>query len=149
MRGVIQRVDRADVEVEGRTVGEIGPGLLALLSVEKGDGSQDCDYLSRKILNLRIFNDQAGKMNRSVVDEHGQILVVSQFTLHGDCRKGNRPGFSAAELPQQARVLFEVTVQLLRDSGLQVHTGVFGADMAVSSVNAGPVTILLDSHRVF
>ena len=149
MRGVIQRVEEAYVKVEGLTIGEIGPGLLALVSVEKDDGPQDCDYFARKILNMRVFSDDAGKMNHSVLEEKGQILVVSQFTLHGDCRKGNRPGFNLAESPPRAHVLFRKTLELLRQSGLLVSTGKFGASMAISSVNVGPVTILLDSRRQF
>lgn len=149
MRGVIQRVDQACVRVKDQTIGEIELGLLVLVSVEKGDGLQDCDYFARKILNMRVFSDDVGKMNRSVLEKKGQILAVSQFTLHGDCRKGNRPGFNLAESPPRAHVLFEETLELLRQSGLFVATGKFGVDMAVSSVNVGPVTILLDSRRQF
>lgn len=149
MRGVIQRVDEAYVRVGGQAVGEIGPGLLVLVSVEKDDGPQDCDYLARKILNMRIFSDDAGKMNRSVLEEKGQILAVSQFTLHGDCRKGNRPGFNLAESSPRAHILFRETLELLHQSGLFVATGEFGAEMSISLVNAGPVTILLDSRRQF
>jgi D-tyrosyl-tRNA(Tyr) deacylase len=145
MRIALQRVERASVEVDGQTVGAIGPGLLVLLGVAKGDESANADYLADKILNLRIFSDEGGKMNRSVMDSGGGILVVSQFTLYGDCRKGRRPSFDEAAPPELARPLYEYFVERLRASRLVVETGVFQASMKVSLVNDGPVTLVIDS----
>jgi D-tyrosyl-tRNA(Tyr) deacylase len=145
MRAVLQRVDRASVEVDGETVGSIGMGLLVLLGVDKGDTSANADYLADKILNLRIFADGAGKMNRSVIESGGGILAVSQFTLYGDCRKGRRPSFDDAAPPELARPLYEYFVQRLRAGKLPVETGVFQASMKISLVNDGPVTFVLDS----
>lgn len=145
MRIILQRVSRASVEVDGATVGEIGAGLLALLGVAKTDTASDADALAAKILNLRIFPDEAGKMNRSVLDCGGGLLVVSQFTLYGDCRKGRRPGFDDAAPAERARELYEYFVAVVRRSGLRVETGVFQAHMAVSLVNDGPVTFLVES----
>jgi len=145
MRAVLQRVAQARVEVEGATVSSIGKGLLVLLCAVKGDGDRDMAYVTKKISQLRIFEDDAGKMNRSVLDVGGEVLVVSQFTLAAQTRKGNRPSFDAAEAPDRASALCEGTVTRLRAFGLVVRTGVFGAMMKVSLVNDGPVTILLDS----
>jgi D-aminoacyl-tRNA deacylase len=145
MRVVVQRVTKAAVEVDGAAVGEIGLGLLVLLGVAKGDTARDADYLAAKVSQLRIFEDDAGKMNRSVGEAGGAMLVVSQFTLYGDTRKGRRPGFDAAALPEDARVLYEYFVEAVRRTGLRVETGVFQADMAVSLVNDGPVTFIVES----
>jgi len=144
MRAVLQRVTEAQVKVEGAVVGEIGVGLLVLLGVTTPDVAGDARFLADKILNLRIFADEAGKMNRSILAAQGE-LVVSQFTLYGDCRKGRRLSFDAAAPPGQARELYETFVEIARGSGLRVATGVFQAHMEVSLVNDGPVTILLDS----
>ncbi len=145
MRLVLQRVTYARVEVGGAVVGEIGRGLLLLLGVAKGDAAADADYLAAKTSELRIFADDAGKMNRSVREADGAILVVSQFTLYGDTRKGRRPGFDAAAAPEDAKRLYEYFVDVLRRTGLRVETGVFQADMAVSLLNDGPVTFILES----
>jgi D-aminoacyl-tRNA deacylase len=149
MRAVVQRVARASVAVNGQTVSEIGPGLLVLLGVEKGDTGADLNYMADKVANLRIFEDGQGKMNRSVLDTGGQILVVSQFTLLGDARHGRRPGFTGAEEPAIADRMYTEAAELWRGMGIPVGTGVFRADMAVSLVNDGPVTILLDSRKLF
>jgi D-tyrosyl-tRNA(Tyr) deacylase len=135
--------------VEGAVVGRIGPGLLVLLGVGQGDTEADAEHLAEKTLNLRIFADQAGQMNRSVLDVRGGILVVSQFTLYGDARQGRRPGYSAAAAPEEADRLYQHFVARLRPSGLAVETGVFRATMEVALVNEGPVTLLLDSRRGF
>jgi len=145
MRAVLQRVDRASVDVDGITVGAIEAGLLVLLGVAKGDSHKNADYLAEKILNLRIFSDNDGKMNRSVMDAGGGILVVSQFTLYGDCRKGRRPSFDNAAPPDVARSLYEYFVERVKAAGVPVATGVFQASMKVSLVNDGPVTLVLDS----
>lgn len=145
MRVVVQRVSEARVTVDGAAVGEIGAGLMILLGVTTPDTQRDAQFLADKILHLRIFADDAGKMNRSVLDIHGGLLVVSQFTLYGDCRKGRRPGFDAAAPAEQARALYETFVKLLRESGLRVATGVFQAHMQVSLVNDGPVTLTIES----
>jgi D-tyrosyl-tRNA(Tyr) deacylase len=145
MRALLQRVTRASVVVEGRVVGEIGAGLLILLGVAKPDTIVDASFLVEKILNLRIFPDADGKMNRSLLDMQGSLLVVSQFTLYGDCRKGRRPGFDAAAPAEQARSLYESFVEIARRSGLRVDTGVFQAHMEVALVNDGPVTLLLET----
>ncbi len=149
MRAVIQRVSEASVRVDGGVVGRIGPGLLVLLGVGRDDTESDADYLAEKTLNLRIFPDEAGQMNRSVAEVGGGILVVSQFTLYGDARRGRRPGYSAAADPGDANRLYERFVALLRPSGLPVATGVFRAMMDVALVNQGPVTLLLDSKKAF
>lgn len=145
MRAVVQRVAWAKVEVDGAPVGEIGPGLLVYLGVGRQDTEKDADWLCHKVTNLRIFPDEAGRMNRSVRDVAGGILLVSQFTLYGDIRRGFRPGFSDAMEPGEAERLYRYTLERLRESGLKVAAGVFGAHMAVSSLNDGPVTILLDT----
>ena len=149
MRAVIQRVQRAKVHVEGQQIAQIGEGLLILLGVEKQDAMADAEYLATKSADLRIFEDDAGKMNLSLRDTGGAALVVSQFTLLGDCRKGRRPGFSQAALPTQAIPLYEHFIAKLRQLEIQVGTGQFQADMQVELVNDGPVTILLDSQRQF
>jgi len=149
MRAVVQRVSRAKVTVAGQITGEIGLGLLVLLGVGKEDSEANADYLAEKVVGLRIFEDDGGKMNRSVVDLGGAVLVVSQFTLHGDVRKGKRPSFDDAAPPQAARELYEYFVQRVRASGLRCETGRFQEMMAVELVNEGPVTILLDSAKGF
>ena len=149
MRAVIQRVLNAGVETEGQSVGQIGKGLLVYLSVGKEDSVNDAQFMAEKLVNLRVFADEAGKMNRSVLDVGGEILVVSNFTLHGDCRKGRRPGFDAAAEPALAQQLYEKVVELIAEQGIAVEKGIFGAYMHVSSTNDGPVTFLLDSSRLF
>ncbi|MGH9159586.1 MAG: D-aminoacyl-tRNA deacylase [Vicinamibacteraceae bacterium] len=149
MRAVVQRVSRAAVRVDGAVAGEIGPGLLVLVGVEKGDGASDAAYIANKVTELRIFTDPDGKMNRAVTDVGGAVLLVSQFTLLGDCRRGRRPSFDAAEAPKQARALYEDVARHLRERGLVAAEGVFQAMMQVELVNDGPVTILLDSRRTF
>ena len=149
MRAVVQRVSRARVEVDGRTTGEIGEGLLVLVGVAKTDTEADAAQLAEKIAGLRLFNDDNGKMNRSVEEVGGAVLVVSQFTLHGDCRKGRRPSFDRAAPAAQAKALYEKFLHVLRHRGLQVETGVFQAMMEVELVNAGPVTLLVDTDRSF
>ena len=145
MRAVIQRVSEARVTVAGSVLGEIGPGLLALLGVAKPDTTADAEFLAEKILNLRVFPDEAGKMNRSLLDVTGALLVISQFTLYGDGRKGRRPSFDDAAPAEQARPLYEHFVEVARRSGVRVETGVFQAHMEVSLVNDGPVTLLVES----
>ena len=149
MRAVIQRVSRAQVTVDSTVRGAIKNGLLVLLGVAADDGDADLAYLAEKTAGLRIFEDGAGKMNRSVEDAGGALLVVSQFTLFGDVRRGRRPSFDNAAPPQMADALYQRYVELLRGKGLQVETGVFQAMMEVELVNDGPVTILLDSKRLF
>jgi D-tyrosyl-tRNA(Tyr) deacylase len=149
VRAVVQRVAEASCRVSGETVGAIGRGLVVLLGVGVGDGEADADYLADKVLNLRVFPDEAGQMNRSVLDVTGGLLVVSQFTLLGDVRKGRRPSYSDAAPPEEASRLYEHFVSSLRPSGLPVATGVFRALMDVVLVNQGPVTILLDSRKAF
>jgi D-tyrosyl-tRNA(Tyr) deacylase len=149
VRAVVQRVAEASCRVSGETVGAIGHGLVVLLGVGEGDNEADADYLADKVLNLRIFPDGAGQMNRSVLDVCGGLLVVSQFTLLGDVRKGRRPSYSDAAPPEEASRLYEHFVSRLRPSGLPLATGVFRASMDVTLVNQGPVTILLDSRKVF
>lgn len=149
MRAVIQRVSRAGVVVAGERIAAIDSGLLVLLGVENGDSKRAAEYLAEKTAGLRIFEDPAGKMNLSVLDCSGEVLVVSQFTLLADCRKGRRPGFSAAAPPELAEPLCEYFVEQLKQRGIGVQTGQFRADMAVDLVNDGPVTILLDSERIF
>lgn len=145
MKVVIQRVSRASVTVEGMVTGAIGRGLLVLLGVGKSDTQQSADYLADKITGLRVFPDQNGKMNCSLLDTGGSLLVVSQFTLYGDCRKGRRPSFDAAAPPEHARALYEYFVSRLRAMSVPVETGVFQAHMDVELVNDGPVTLLLES----
>lgn len=149
MRAVVQRVSRAIVRVEERIVGEIGGGLLVLLGVGVADDDDDARWIAEKVANLRIFVDDAGLMNRSVLDLGGEVLLVSQFTLHGDARKGRRPSFIAAAKEPLASALYENAGRALEALGLRVAYGEFGADMQVESINDGPVTILLDSDRTF
>jgi D-aminoacyl-tRNA deacylase len=149
MRGVVQRVARAAVHADGGIAGEISAGLLVFVGVASQDGPPDVDYIATKIRDLRVFADDQGRMNRSVVETGGSVLLVSQFTLHADCRKGRRPSFDAAAPPDVAKPLYEDVVTSLRGFGLKVATGVFQADMQVELVNDGPVTILLDSRRGF
>lgn len=147
MRAVVQRVQRAAVEIEGQTVAQIEQGLLVFLGVTDGDTAEDVAWLAGKIARLRIFADEAQAMNRSLTDVGGQALVVSQFTLYASTRRGNRPSFIAAARPETAIPLYEAFVEALRtETGREVPTGVFGADMQVSLVNDGPVTILIDSQ---
>ncbi|HWC77864.1 MAG TPA: D-aminoacyl-tRNA deacylase [Blastocatellia bacterium] len=149
MRAVIQRVTAARVEVAGEIVGQIGPGLLVLLAVARDDSAEQVDYLVEKTLNLRIFDDEAGKMNRSLLETNGAMLVVSQFTLYGDVRRGRRPSYSDAADPEKANLLYEQFVSRVREQGVKVETGLFQAMMKVSLTNDGPVTILLDSSKTF
>jgi D-tyrosyl-tRNA(Tyr) deacylase len=146
MKAVIQRVTKASVHVEGKTVGQIGSGLLVLLGVAKDDGETDSRYLVEKIRTLRIFSDEQGKMNRSLVDVEGSVLLVSQFTLLGRTANGRRPSFDEAAPPEEAKRLYEQVVAGLQHLGTHVETGVFGADMQVELLNDGPVTLVLDSR---
>jgi len=149
MRAVVQRVKESRVEVKKRVVGQIGPGLLILLGVGQDDTLKDCEYLAGKISHLRIFSDEKGFMNLSLLDTKGAALVVSQFTLWGDCRKGRRPSFVKAAPPEPARDLYEHFVELLKREGLTVATGMFQEMMDVHLINDGPVTLMLDSHKTF
>ncbi len=149
MRAVCQRVSSAKVEVDGVITGEIERGLLVYLGVGGADTAADAAFLADKIVNLRIFPDDAGKMNLSVLDVGGRVLLVSNFTLFGDCRKGRRPGFDLAGAPEMAEALYESVGRLIGEAGVGVATGVFGGSMQVSSVNEGPVNFLLDSTRLF
>ena len=146
MRALLQRVTEARVTVNETVTGEIGPGLLVLLGVSKLDTEADAEFVAQKVLNLRIFEDEKGKMNRSILDTAGAMLVVSQFTLYGDCRKGRRPSFDDAAPAEQARALYEYFVEATRRAGLRVETGIFQAHMAVSLVNDGPVTLIVESR---
>lgn len=147
MKAVIQRVKEAHVDVAGATVGAIRMGLLVLVGVTSTDARQDADYLADKIVQLRIFPDDLRRMNRSILEAGGQLLVISQFTLYGDCRKGRRPSFDAAAPPEQAKNLYDYFVERLRSSNTLVETGVFQAEMEVYLVNDGPVTFVLDSNK--
>jgi D-tyrosyl-tRNA(Tyr) deacylase len=149
LRAVVQRVSNARVSVDGSVVSSISKGLLVLLGVAEDDTETDARYLAEKSANLRIFEDDAGKMNLSLIDIDGEILVVSQFTLYGDCRKGRRPSFIDAARPPKAEALYEVYVSTLTDMSLKPQTGVFQAHMDVELTNDGPVTILLDSKKTF
>ena len=149
MRAVVQRVSEASVRVDGAVVSRIGPGLLILLGVGREDGEADAHDLAEKVANLRILSDDQGRMNRSLLDTGGEALVVSQFTLYGDARKGRRPGYTDAAPPEEANRLYEHFVARLRSTGLRVQTGTFRAMMDVGLVNQGPVTLLLDSRRLF
>ena len=149
MRAVVQRVSRASVSVDGQRVGAIDIGLVVLVGIEPEDGPADIAYVASKVRELRVFADDGGRMNRSVQDAGGSLLVVSQFTLLGDVRKGRRPSFDGAARPEVAKPIYESLVAELRASGLTVETGVFQADMQVELTNDGPVTVLLDSRRLF
>jgi D-tyrosyl-tRNA(Tyr) deacylase len=149
LRAVVQRVSRASVTVDGRTVGEIGTGLLVLLGVARGDGAEDARYLARKVAELRVFPDEEGRFNRGPREAGGAVLAVSQFTLLGDGRKGNRPSFTEAAPPEEARALYECFVAAVQAEGLPVATGEFQAHMMVELVNDGPVTLLFDSRKAF
>ena len=148
MRAVIQRVNNASVEVDGKTVGEIGKGLLVFLGVGDGDTDRDFNYIADKTAGLRIFSDEDDKMNLSVTDINGEILVVSQFTLYGDCRKGRRPNFTSSMEPVTAEKMYEDFIKTIESKGIKTAHGEFGADMQVSISNDGPVTILLDSSKI-
>ena len=149
MRAVVQRVTSASVTVEGETVGAVGPGFMVLIGVSKEDTDKDLKYIVDKVQNLRVFDDENGVMNRSILDAGGSILAVSQFTLYGDARGGRRPSYIRAAKPDMADRLYEQLVAAWRDKGIHVETGVFRTEMQVSLVNDGPVTILLDSEKVF
>lgn len=149
MRAVVQRVRRASVTVDGEPIGTIEQGLVVLAGVAAGDGPADVAYIASKVRDLRVFPDEAGRMNRSVIEANGAVLVVSQFTLLGDVRRGRRPAFDAAESPDSARRMYDALVEALRATGLRVECGQFQAHMVVSLENDGPVTILLDSRKVF
>lgn len=149
MRAVVQRTAQASVTVDGQTIAAIGPGLTVLLGIEAADTEQDIRYLAEKIINLRIFSDQEGKMNLSLSDIDGELLVISQFTLFGDCRKGRRPSFVAAAPPAQAEHLYKRFLTVCAELGVPTACGQFQADMLVSLKNDGPVTLLLDSKRSF
>jgi D-tyrosyl-tRNA(Tyr) deacylase len=147
MRSVVQRVEKASVTVDGNIVGEIGKGLVVLLAVEKEDSEKDLEFMTRKLVGLRIFNDSSGKMNLSVLDISGEILLISQFTLYGDCRKGNRPSFTRSAGPEVAKTTYLDLADSLREQGIQVSTGEFQAMMKVFLVNDGPVTVIVDSNK--
>ncbi len=149
MRAVVQRVTNASVTVEGETVGAVGPGLMVLIGVSKEDTEKDLKYITEKVMNLRVFDDENGVMNRSILDVGGSILAVSQFTLYGDARGGRRPSYFRAAGPEMANELYEKAVAAWRDQGIHVETGRFRTEMKVSLINDGPVTILLDSEKVF
>lgn len=145
MRLVLQRVKGAEVKVEGQTVGKVGKGMVVFLGVRNGDGEGDAKYLAEKVAKLRVFEDTSGKFNLSIRDVGGEVLVVSQFTLYGDCRKGRRPSFTQASPPEEAIKLYQRFVALLQERGLRVETGVFGSRMLVEIQNQGPVTFVLES----
>jgi D-tyrosyl-tRNA(Tyr) deacylase len=149
MRCVVQRVTAASVLVEGQVVGAIGKGLVALIGVANGDGTADIDYVASKIRGLRVFGDDQGRMNRSLLEAGGSVLAISQFTLLGDVRRGRRPAFGDAAPPALARPVYDAVVEALRAGGVPVATGVFQADMALTLTNDGPVTIMIDSRRTF
>jgi D-aminoacyl-tRNA deacylase len=144
MRAVVQRVKKASVRIENQLVGEIGPGLLVLLAVQVADEEKMIPKMAEKIINLRIFNDRAGKMNRSLLEVGGEIIIVSQFTLYGDCRKGNRPSFIQSARPDKAIPIYNQFINYLKSQGIKVATGEFGAEMDVELINNGPVTIIID-----
>lgn len=149
MRAVVQRVKKSTVEVDGEITGEIGPGLLVFIGIAKDDSQEDADYLLDKIINLRIFEDEDEKLNNSALDLNKDIMLVSQFTLYGDCRKGRRPSFFAAARPKKAEKLYDYLVAEAKKSSLDIATGEFQAMMDVSLVNDGPVTMLIDSNKNF
>lgn len=145
MRAVVQRVSSASVDSEGARAGTVGAGLCVLLGVNRADSEADARWMADKIVNLRVFEDEAGKLNRSLLDVGGEMLVVSQFTLYGDCRRGRRPSFVGAARPEDADPLYEKFVSFVRQAGVTVQTGVFRTHMAVSLVNDGPVTLIIDT----
>ena len=147
MRVVLQRVSSASVRVDGNVIGDIGPGLVLLIGIHRNDTDEDMHYVMDKCVHLRLFSDETGTMNHSVLDMGGELLVVSQFTLYGDTRKGRRPGFDQAGRPDMAEPLYDRAVARLRDHGLQVATGRFGADMQVDLINDGPVTLIIEHPR--
>ncbi|HHY06878.1 MAG TPA: D-tyrosyl-tRNA(Tyr) deacylase [Clostridia bacterium] len=149
MRAVVQRVQAGAVLIEGETVSRIKDGLVVFLGVGQNDEEKDVQYLAKKIINLRIFEDEAGKLNLSLLERGGEILVVSQFTLYGDCRQGRRPSFTAAAAPEKANFLYQLFVEKVKEEGVTVATGVFQAEMLVKIENDGPVTLLLDSKKLF
>ena len=149
MRAVVQRVKSANVKIEDNIIGSIEQGILLLLGVEESDEEKDLDYMCEKVPNLRIFEDENGKMNKSLLDVEGSILVISQFTLLGDARKGRRPSFILAAQPDKAIPMYEKYIANMKEKGIYTQTGEFGADMKVELINDGPVTILLDSKKVF
>ena len=145
MRLLVQRVLNSNVKVDGKITGEINKGYMVLLGVTHDDDTEKADYLVKKLINLRVFEDENGKMNKSLLDVGGSILAISQFTLYADCKRGNRPGFTEAMEFNKASEYYDLFVKMLRDSGLHVETGIFGADMKIELLNDGPVTILLDT----
>ena len=149
MRAVVQRVTKSSVTVDGRVTGQIGKGLMVLIGVEDGDTEKDAAYIAKKVSALRVFDDEDGVMNLSVQDVKGEILAVSQFTLLGDVRKGNRPSYFTAARPEEADALYRKVIELIEGNGIHVEEGVFQAEMLVSIDNDGPVTILLESHKLF
>lgn len=148
MRAVVQRVTKGSVEIEQKQVGSIGKGLVVLLGVNENDTMDDVSYMAEKVLNLRIFDDEEGKMNYSLLDVKGELLVVSQFTLYGDCRKGRRPNYMAAAKPEKADVLYNEFVNACKAQNVKTETGVFQADMQVNLINDGPVTLIVDSEKI-
>ena len=149
MRAVVQRVTSSQVVVNGEVVGKINKGFNVLLGISKEDTVEDLKYIKDKIVSLRVFEDENNKMNLSLKDVEGELLLISQFTLYGDCRKGRRPNFMAAQSGEEAKKLYETFVKLCKEEGLKVETGIFGADMKVSIENDGPVTLLLESKKIF
>ncbi len=150
MRAVVQRVKRAEVRVEGNITGKIEKGILVLLGVGEDDEKKDLEYMADKIMNLRIFEDDNDKMNLSVLDMGGSVLVVSQFTLYGDCRKGNRPSYSTAARPEKAKAYYDSFIEYISNKyGIKVESGIFQASMEVDFINDGPVTLMLDSKKTF
>jgi D-tyrosyl-tRNA(Tyr) deacylase len=147
MKALIQRVSRADVTIAGKTAGDIQKGILVFLGVEKGDTEKDLAHIVKKVVSLRVFSDNEGRMNLSVKDIGGEVLVVSQFTLAADCRKGSRPSFDKAETPEKAKAMYEQAIAMISREGITVASGEFAADMRVSLVNDGPVTFLVDSAK--
>ena len=149
MRAVVQRVSSASVTVEGETVGAVGPGMMVLIGVSAEDGPADLKYIAEKVMHLRIYDDENGVMNRSILEAGGEILAVSQFTLYGDARGGRRPSYYRAAKPEAANAAYEQLIAVWREAGIRVETGRFRTEMQVSLVNDGPVTILLDSEKAF
>lgn len=148
MRAVVQRTLSSSVAIDGQITAEIGPGLTVLVGIKKGDQEKDADYLIDKIINLRIFTDEEERMNRSLLDVQGEMMIISQFTLYGDVKRGRRPSFTDAEEPSAAESLFRYCIRIIREQGINVKTGIFGADMIITLENDGPCTILLDSEKL-